>query len=449
MSGPLVVLGASGDVAAAAATLPVQVVHVRLPGAPRPVDATAVVYDVDYQHPPAFLPFVDEVLAPLAPTAVVSLTELGLEPASAAAERLGVTGVPLQAVRDTRDKLRMRRLLDRAAPHLNPPYAPGDAPPDVVGALFTGNAAVVAKPVAGTGSLAVSLLRRPEDLPDSRRNPGTMLERYVPGREFSVESLSGGGRHRMLGIAEKRTSPDGFVELAHLMPPPGLTEADGRRVERAVAGLLDAVGLVDGPSHTEVKLGEDGRVTVIETHNRPGGDGIADLVRLTTGIDWRRAALGWAVGERLPAVVKQPDVPEAGTATGPAAAAGPREAAGPPRDGAAAARGVRRAAAAAPVEGAPPVAAAATVFLTAPPGRVTAVSPPPGLSGSARVVTWEVQVEPGDPVQPLRSSADRLGMALIAAPGGPDACAAAVADLLARPAVTTCPDDAPPDPSRP
>ncbi len=165
MSGPLVVLGASRDVAAAAAALPVPVVHVRMPGAPRPADPAAVAYSVDYQHPPAFLPFVDEVLAPLKPVAVVSLTELGLEPASAAAERLGVTGVPLEAVRDTRDKLRMRRLLAREAPHLNPPYAPGDAPPDEVAALFARGAGVVAKPVAGTGSLAVALLRRPGDLP--------------------------------------------------------------------------------------------------------------------------------------------------------------------------------------------------------------------------------------------------------------------------------------------
>ncbi len=88
-----------------------------------------------------------------------------------------------------------------------------------------------------------------------------------------------------------------------------------------MAELLDAVGLADGPSHTEVKLGEDGRVTVVETHNRPGGDGIADLVQLTTGVDWRRAALGWAVGERLPAAGEPPGAPDAGTTAGRAVAA--------------------------------------------------------------------------------------------------------------------------------
>ncbi|MCP9958386.1 ATP-grasp domain-containing protein [Streptomyces sudanensis] len=382
----LVVLGADAAVARAAATLPVDVVHVRLPGA-APLDAPAAAHHAaDYQHGPTFRAFVDEVLRPLAPAAVVSLTELGLEPAAVAARCLGAVGVPPEVVRVTRDKLEMRRVLERAAPHLNPPFAAGDDA-EAVARLFGGGAPVVAKPVAGTGSNAVALLRSADDLPEDRRNRATLLERYVGGREFSVETLSSGGRHAFLGIAEKRTEGEAFVEVAHLMPPPSLDAAGRRRVERAVAELLDAVGLADGPAHTEVKV-DAARVTVVETHTRPGGDGIPDLVRLTRGVDWRRAALGWPIGE------------------------GPREEPG----GAAA-------------------AAAATVFVTAPPGRVTAVAPRPDPAGW-RLLRWEVPVEPGDPVAPLRSSADRLGMAVLTADGA-RACAAAVDELRSRRTVTT------------
>ncbi|WP_374982529.1 acetyl-CoA carboxylase biotin carboxylase subunit family protein [Streptomyces fradiae] len=432
----LVVLGADAAVARAAATLPADVVHVRLPGA-APLDVPAAAYHAaDYQHGPTFLGFVDEVLRPLAPVAVVSLTELGLEPAAVAARRLGAAGVPPEVVRATRDKLEMRRLLERKAPHLNPPFAAGDDARAVAG-LFapdgghTGHAhgrpgehgggrpcehgggrgggrpdghggglrgaragtLVVAKPVGGTGSHAVTLLRAAEDLPEDRRNRATLLERYVGGREFSVESISSGGRHTFLGIAEKRTEGEAFVEVAHLMPPPSLDAAGRRRVERAVAELLDAVGLADGPAHTEVKV-EGGRVTVIETHTRPGGDGIPDLVRLTRRVDWRRAALGWVLG------------------------VGPRE------------------------EPGEAAAAAATVFVTAPPGRVTSVAPRPEPA-AWRLEHWDVPVEPGDPVTPLRSSADRLGTALLTAPG-PAACAAAVTELRAAPLVTTRPANTPP-----
>ncbi|MCI0384273.1 ATP-grasp domain-containing protein [Streptomyces sp. CNQ085] len=363
--------------------------HVRLPGVPvlglDGWDASGVrkVFTADFRDAPAFLTFVDEVLAPMAPAAVVSLTEPGLEPAAVAAERLGARGVDPQVVRVTRDKLRMRRVLARRAPHLNPAFAPGDAP-GAVARLFATHTPVVAKPVDGFGSRSATLFERPADLPPDRGTAATLFEQFVGGVEFSVEALSLNGRHTVMGIAQKGTT-GGFVEVSHIMPPPSLDARRRLLVERAVAELLDALGLEDGPSHTEVKV-EGDRVTVIETHTRLGGDGIADLVRLTTGVDWRCAAVGWAVGAEP-----------------------------------------QRAAAAA--------AAAATVFFTAPPGRVTYVAPQPSLTHGS-VVEWDVPVRPGDPVGPLRSSEDRLGRAVLTAES-PAECAAAVAELMSLRVVTT------------
>ncbi|WP_128643252.1 ATP-grasp domain-containing protein [Streptomyces sp. SS] len=382
----LIVIGANPEVARAAETLPGDVVHVQLPGAPAR-EGSSPGLTVDFRRDSDFLEFVDSTLRPLAPTAVVSLTELGLEPAAVAAERLGCIGVSPAVVRATRDKLEMRRILERRAPHLNPAFAAGDDA-EAVARLFAGHPLVVAKPVDGAGSMAIELVERPEQLAPEHRTGGTLLEQFAGGREFSVETFSEGGRHTVVGIAEKGTT-DGFVEVSHLMPAPSLDAAGRRLVERAVAELLDAVGLTDGPSHTEVKLDGE-RVVVIETHNRPGGDGIAELVRLTTGINWRRAALGWPLGE-----------------------------------------GLRREEAAA--------AAAAKVFFTAAPGLVERVAEQPEL-GRGRVVDWEVSVSVGDLVQPLRSSADRLGVATLAADGAAE-CAAAVAELTAVQVVVTRPVD--------
>lgn len=384
----LVVIGANPAVAQAAATLPGDVIHVQLPGAPSlglDDGGAQRVFTIDFRQGSAFLDFVDVILRPLSPTAVVSLTELGLEPAAVTVEHLGVNGVAPEVVRATRDKLEMRRVLERKAPHLNPAFAAGDDP-EAVARLFSEHALVVAKPTDGSGSTAVELLEHLDNVAPERRTAATLYEQFAHGQEFSVEALSSGGRHTVLGIAEKGTT-DGFVEVSHMMPPPSL---DARRLlllERAVAELLDAVGLTDGPSHTEVKL-EGDKVTVIETHNRLGGDGIAELVRLTTGCDWRRAALGWAIGE-----------------------------------------GLRREPATA--------AAAATVFFTAPPGLVETVAPRPSLTRGA-IVDWDVTVEAGDLVRPLRSSADRLGVATLTA-ADTIQCAAAVAELTGMRIVATQP----------
>ncbi|MEV6793654.1 ATP-grasp domain-containing protein [Streptomyces sp. NPDC051320] len=380
----LVVVGANPTVAREAATLPGELIHVQLPGAPA-LDPDDRVLTVDFLDLPAFLAFTDEVLRPLAPTAVVSLTELGVEPAALAARHLGVAGVEPAVVRATRDKLEMRRILEREAPHLNPAFAAG-GDPEAVARLFADHGRAVAKPVDGVGSTSIALVESIDELPADRRTSAHLLEQFAEGHEFSVEALSADGSHTVLGIAEKGVT-DGFIEISHMMPPPSLDERRQELVTRAVSELLDAIGLTDGPSHTEVMVDGD-KVVVIETHARLGGDGLADLVHLTTGVEWRRAALGWAVGA-----------------------------------------GIRRS----PVS----ASAAATVFLTAPPGRVTAVAPPPALT-HGHIHAWDLAVRPGDQVHPLRSSSDRLGMALLTA-ADTNACVAVVAELMAHRVVTTVP----------
>jgi hypothetical protein len=382
----LVIVGANPNTARAATTLPCDLIHVQLPGAPELDPGTeedSTVFTVDFTDPSAFFPFVEEFIRPLSPIAVVSLTEFGMEPAAVAAERLGVKGVASEVVRITRDKLEMRNALERKAPHLNPLFASG-ADPVAVARLFADGVPAVAKPVDGGGSRGVILLRDLADLPQDRRTAATLLEQFADGLEFSVEALSVDGRHTFVGIAEKGTT-DRFVEVSHIMPPLSLDGRRQRLVEQAVGELLDAVGLTDGPSHTEVKVDGD-KVVVIETHTRIGGDGIAELVHLTSGVEWRRGALGWVVGA-----------------------------------------GLRREAATAP--------AAASVFVTAPPGRVTHVAPRPELTHGS-IVHWDVTVRPGDEVPPLLSSFDRSGMALLTAPS-PAACAAAVAEFAALTIVTT------------
>jgi hypothetical protein len=384
----LVIIGANANVMRAAAPLAVDLIHVQLPGATivdEIDESAAMFFTVDYREPSTFVTFVDEVLKPLSPTAVVSLTEPGLEPAAAAGERLGLRGVALSVVRATRNKLTMRRVLKEKAPHLNPAFAPGDDPTEIE-RLFAEHSPVITKPVDGAGSRDVALVHELADLPEDRRTSETLLEQFVGGIEFSVEVLSSHGRHMIVGIAQKGTTA-GFVEISHVMPPLSLDERQRHLVERAVAELLDALGLTDGPSHTEVKVDGD-EITVIETHNRLGGDGIADLVRLTRGIDWRRAALGWAIGA-----------------------------------------GLQREPATAP--------AAATVFLTAQPGQVTAVAEQPTLTHGA-IVGWDIAVQVGDLVKPLRSSLDRLGVATLTAASAGQ-CAAAVAELRALQIVTTKP----------
>ncbi len=361
----LVILGASPNVARVAGGLGLPLVHVLKPGSAlgsmlRLGDRS---YPVDYDDPAQWTDFVDTVLTALRPSAVVSITEGGLLPAAVASERLGTPGVPPEVVRLLCDKASMREHLTAHAPALTT-WAGNVASPDIPAP--TTESPLVAKPRRGTASESVRLVTSARELDRLRSSPiaaELVLESYVPGREFSVETFSRGGRHVVLAITEKVVG-DTFVELGHVTPPRGLDAGASCALASATVTFLRAIGLEDGPAHTELKL-HDGTVTVIESHNRPGGDRIPDLVRLTTGFDLRRWSLGWPVGLR------------------------PEDASGR------AVEGLAR--------------AAAVAFVTGAPGVVTAAAAP--ASDDHEVLLF---VGAGDRVGELRSSKDRIGSVLVA-----------------------------------
>jgi hypothetical protein len=59
--------------------------------------------------------------------------------------------------------------------------------------------------------------------------------------------------------------------------------------------FLDAVQLEEGPAHTEITLTSRGP-RVIESHDRPGGDRINELVRVAYDVDLKAIALGGPSG---------------------------------------------------------------------------------------------------------------------------------------------------------
>ncbi|MGC7096618.1 ATP-grasp domain-containing protein [Amycolatopsis lurida] len=171
----------------------------------------------------------------------------------------------------------------------------------------------VAKPTDAAASLGVFRVDAPSDVDlvwrelEALRGSGSglgcggfftvtdvVMEEYVDGPEFSVESFSFGGRHVVVSVTEKTTGAGHFAELGHTVPA-RIDRFRENRIVGATREFLDAVGLTDGPGHTEIKFGSRGPV-VIESHNRIGGDRISDLVEAVYGIDLTHYAVGWPFG---------------------------------------------------------------------------------------------------------------------------------------------------------
>ncbi|MEV1156021.1 ATP-grasp domain-containing protein [Micromonospora chokoriensis] len=263
----------------------------------RGADRTIVVPSFD---DPLLLPLLRTVHAATPITQCVSLTETGLLPTARINEALGLPAVSTRTAALARDKARMRELL--GARGLSPVAARrcaslGEA------AEFGGRHGypIIIKPVDGCGSAAVALARDPDAVEPAFRaalgesSSGVVLcEEYLDGPEYSVETFSFAGDHLVLGIVGKRLNEGGFVEIGHVVPAT-VEPATAEAIRATTSELLDAIGLTDGPAHTEIKVTAHG-VRVIETHNRTGGDWIPDLIRMTTGVDLYQLTLGWAAG---------------------------------------------------------------------------------------------------------------------------------------------------------
>ena len=170
----------------------------------------------------------------------------------------------------------------------------------------------ILKPVDGEASSGVTRLDGERDIERAIawfRAGGhafpALIETFLTGDEYSVEAISEAGRHHILAITRKYKDATTFVEHGHLVPAP-LPDPLDHAIRSHVTRVLDALGFVAGPSHSELVVTPAGP-RMVETHTRVGGDRIPELVRLATGIDMyelsARLAIGESIADRLPAAI--------------------------------------------------------------------------------------------------------------------------------------------------
>ena len=155
----------------------------------------------------------------------------------------------------------------------------------------------VVKPTKGSAKKGVSYCASADELDsaisyakDASRED-IIIEEYITGDEYSVESLSFHGKHQIIQITKKITTGyPHFVELEHHQPAvlsPDIKENVGKVIE----DILVVVGYENGAAHIEIKINSNG-IYLIEVNPRGGGDRISDtLVGLSTDFDYLGAMI--------------------------------------------------------------------------------------------------------------------------------------------------------------
>ncbi len=114
------------------------------------------------------------------------------------------------------------------------------------------------------------------------RSGVAIVEELVEGPEVTVNAFSVGGQFVPLTVTDRLTAdPPAFgVALAHAWP----SKAAGEEAARVAQAAAEALGITDGPTYTQLRIGPDGP-QVIELAARLGGGHDAELVKAALGVD--------------------------------------------------------------------------------------------------------------------------------------------------------------------
>ncbi len=130
------------------------------------------------------------------------------------------------------------------------------------------------------------------------RNDAVLVEEFAEGAEFLIDGYSVDGRHGLVDVCRytKGTRGDriGIYDRVDFLPP---DHPDVRAVWPYARQVLDAVGIRNGCSHTEVMLTPAGP-RLLEVAARPAGGGHQLISNLATGDNHiKRTVRHWVHGE--------------------------------------------------------------------------------------------------------------------------------------------------------
>lgn len=252
---------------------------------------------------------VTEICRGIGVDGVVATTELSVPVTAYVAEQLGLPGISYEVAKVITDKYRNRECIKGLPELLSPKYVEATRLKDIEESDVP--FPMILKPINLGGKRGITVVKDASELAsafdyakDSFRKgttPVIIAEQFLEGgMECSVESITTKGTHKIVQITQKDSSgAPHCVELGHHQPAP-LSKDIWDKVVRGVSSGLTAIGVTNGPCHTEIMI-IDGAVYLIEFNARPGGDHIwYPMVKLSTGFDIIAGVVQAATGDLKP-----------------------------------------------------------------------------------------------------------------------------------------------------
>ncbi|MGG3957642.1 ATP-grasp domain-containing protein [Bhargavaea massiliensis] len=251
--------------------------------------------------------------------AVFTMNEYRIPLCARISEAIGLgKGLSFQAALNCRNKKLTRKILyDSKIDQVQ--FALVKSPDESLEILKQFSFPVIVKPSNDSGSQLVRRCESEDEVVQAIReiknqntnfigqpiDPEILIEEYLEGPEFSVESVTINGETTIIAITEKKITPPPYsIEIGHTVPYT-LSHEDYQSVYQLISKALFILGIRNAVTHVEIKKTSSGW-HIVEVNARPGGDHIPKLVRIVTGYDLAELALHIALGGSLRDAPKHP-----------------------------------------------------------------------------------------------------------------------------------------------
>ncbi len=169
------------------------------------------------------------------------------------------------------------------------------------------NFPIIVKPTDRSGSRCITKLNSLDGIEKAVNDAcevsfenKAIIEEYIDGNEYSMETITQNGVHHYLATTKKfTTGAPNFIETGHIQPCDLTDEVNNKALEQ-IKQALTALHIENSAGHSEFKVDNDGNIKIIEIGARMGGGCIgSDLVYLSTGHDFMKYVIDIAIGKDL------------------------------------------------------------------------------------------------------------------------------------------------------
>lgn len=234
-------------------------------------------------------------------------TDMPMRSVAAVSEKMGLVGINMDTAIKATNKVEMRRALKKYNVPI-PEFYKISNREEYYMAVQKFTHPFIVKPADSSGSRGIYLINNLSDKEEIEKAyiysreyskvGDVIIEEYMKGEEVSVETLTVDGVCHVIQITDKLTTgAPHFVEMGHSQPTHHSKEIVEKIVE--VTKMANkAIGIKNGPSHTEIMVTDEGP-KIVELGARLGGDNInTHLVPLSTGVDMVESCIKIALGEK-------------------------------------------------------------------------------------------------------------------------------------------------------